>query len=70
MVQWLELCTLTAKGPGSIPGLGTKIPQAAGSGQKKKKKKEDLERLILGINSLMSLINSLFFRAVLDLQEN
>ena len=27
-VQWLELCTFTAKGPGSIPVLGTKIPKA------------------------------------------
>ena len=28
VVQWLGLCTLTAKSPGSIPGWGTKIPQA------------------------------------------
>ena len=27
-VQWLELCTFTAKGPGSIPVWGTKIPNA------------------------------------------
>ena len=41
MVQWLGLCTLTAKAPGSIPGQGTKIPQAAlgGGGKKKNKKK-------------------------------
>ena len=26
MVQQLELCTFTAKGPGSTPGQGTKIP--------------------------------------------
>ena len=25
-VQWLGLCTLTAKGLGLIPGQGTKIP--------------------------------------------
>ena len=31
---------LTAKGPGFIPGWGTKIPQAMR--QKKKKKKENL----------------------------
>ena len=37
-VQWLGLCTLTAEGPGSILGQGTKIPQAVLSGQKKKKK--------------------------------
>ena len=28
-VQWLGLQALTAEGPGSIPGWGTKIPQAA-----------------------------------------
>ena len=32
MVQWLELCTSTAGGTGSIPGWGTKIPQAAQHG--------------------------------------
>ena len=26
VVQWLELCALIDKGPGSIPGQGTKIP--------------------------------------------
>lgn len=26
-VQWLELCTFSAKGPGSIPVWGTKIPK-------------------------------------------
>ena len=34
-VQWLGLCAFTAKGPSSIPGHGTKIPQATWSGQKK-----------------------------------
>ena len=29
MVQWLELQTLTAEGPGSISGQGIKIWQAA-----------------------------------------
>ena len=28
-VQWLGLCALTAKGPSSVSGQGTKIPQAA-----------------------------------------
>ena len=37
-VQWLGLCALTAEGPGSIPGRGTKIPQAVWCSQKKKKK--------------------------------
>ena len=38
-VQWLELRTCTAEGPGSILGQGTKIPQAAPRGQKNWKKK-------------------------------
>ena len=38
MVQWLRLYTFTAKGQGSIPGQGTKIPQATWCGQKKNKK--------------------------------
>ena len=37
VVQWLGLHALTAEGPGSIPGRGTKIPQATWYGQKKKK---------------------------------
>ena len=28
-VQWLELHAFTRRGPGSIPGQGTKIPQTA-----------------------------------------
>ena len=35
MVQWLGLRAFTAEGPGSVPGQGTKIPQAARHGQKK-----------------------------------
>ena len=37
MVHWLGLSTFFAKGPGSIPGWGTKIPQAVQSGKEKKK---------------------------------
>ena len=37
--QWLGLCAFTAKGLGSVPGQGTKIPQAA---QPKKKRKKIL----------------------------
>ena len=37
-VQWLGLCALTAKGPGLVPGWGTRIPRAAQCGQKKNKK--------------------------------
>ena len=37
VVQWSSgLRTSTAGGPGSIPGRGNKIPQAAKHGQKKK----------------------------------
>ena len=39
VVQWLGLWAFTAKAMGSIPGRGTKIPEAAWCGQKKKKKK-------------------------------
>ena len=33
-VQWLGLCAFTAEGTGSIPGWGTKIPQATWGSQK------------------------------------
>ena len=36
MIQWLGLCAFTAEGAGSIPGWGTKIPQALRHSQKKK----------------------------------
>ena len=35
VVQWLELQTFTAKGVGSVPGRGTKNPQAMQCGQNK-----------------------------------
>ena len=35
VAQWLGLCAFTAKGSGSIPDWGTKIPQAMGWGQNK-----------------------------------
>ena len=34
VVQWLGLCSSTAKGPASVPDWGTKIPQAKWHGQK------------------------------------
>ena len=37
-VQWLGLRTLTAKGPGLIPGRGTNIPTSHSVRPKKKKK--------------------------------
>ena len=39
MVQWLGLQAFTAEGPGSIPGQGTKIPQATRHGQERKKER-------------------------------
>ena len=36
-VQWLGLSAFTAEDLGSIPGWGTKIPQAVQCGQKEKK---------------------------------
>ena len=40
VVQWVGLHVSTAGGPGSIPGGGTKILQAARHSQKKKKRKK------------------------------
>ena len=33
VVQWLGPCAFTAEGPGSVPGWGAKIPQAAWCGK-------------------------------------
>ena len=38
MVQWLGIHAFTAKGPGSIPGQRTEIPQAMQHSQKTKQK--------------------------------
>ena len=45
VVQQLGLCASTAKGSGSIPGQGTKIPQAGWRDQKKKEKKKKVRKL-------------------------
>ena len=37
-VQWLRLCISNEGDMGSVPGWGTKIPQAVRHGKKKKKK--------------------------------
>ena len=39
VVQWLGVCSFTAEGAHSIPGLGTKIPQAVKHSKKKKKER-------------------------------
>ena len=41
MVQWFRLCAFTAKGIGSNPGQGAKIPHTIRL-KKKKKKKNDI----------------------------
>ena len=47
-VQWLGLRAFTAEGPHSIPGRGTKIPQAVWHGQQKKmKRKKEIVCLLL-----------------------
>ena len=46
MVQWLRLRASNARGVGSIPGQGTKIPHAALHHLKKKKKRQ--RRLLQG----------------------
>ena len=40
--QWLGLGALTAEGPGLIPGLGAKIPQATRYSQKNEEKRWQL----------------------------
>ena len=45
-VQWLGVHAFTAEGPGSIPGLGTKILRATQCSQKKERKKEKKSILI------------------------
>ena len=42
-VQWLGLSAFTAEVPGSIPGQGTKIPQAVQCGKNKTKQKQNEE---------------------------
>ena len=40
VIQWLGFCALIAEDLGSVPGQGTKIPQAMWCGQKRKGKKK------------------------------
>ena len=51
MVQWLGLTAFTAVSPGSVPGQGTKILQAACCGWKRKKKKK-LKKMFLNKKTL------------------
>ena len=43
VVQWLRLCASTARGMGSVPGQGTKIPTCPWCGQKEKEQKKNLK---------------------------
>ena len=43
-VQWLGLCVFTAGALGSIPGPGTKMPQAKGPRQEKKKSLNNFQK--------------------------
>ena len=66
MVQWLGLHAFTAEGQGSIPGWGTRIPQATRRGQKKKNRicpihSFSKERDALGV---LQKVNSVWARAI------
>ena len=56
-VQLLGLGVFIAVGPGSIPGRGTKIPQAMQRGQKKKKKLNTYNVLRTVLSTLHVLIH-------------
>ena len=46
MVQWLVLCAFTDKGVGSVPGLGSKVPQAVRCDQKNTNKQTTKKEFI------------------------
>ena len=48
VVQWLRLCASTEDGTGSMLGQGTEIPHVAWHGQKKTKKRIDIEKQLEG----------------------
>ena len=54
-VQWLGLQALTAEGPGSIPGQGTKIPQSHKPHDAAKKKKRNRYKDILRLTNTQSI---------------
>ena len=63
VVQWLGLSAFTAKGAGSIPGRGTKIPHAAQCGQKNKKYKIQIVNILNYQYKFMSLAMELIFNS-------
>ena len=44
VIQWLGLSALTAQGPGSFPGWGAKIPQAAQQSPKERRGRKRLSQ--------------------------
>ena len=44
--QWLRICTSIVGGMGSTPGLGAKISHTSCCGQKKKKKRGRVQKLL------------------------
>ena len=67
-VQWLGLCTFTAEGTGSIPGRGTKIPQATWHGQKQQqqRKKREVAFIKTKLNVLERLNKSKSLKPISD----
>ena len=70
VVQWL-LCAFTNKGPGSVPGQGTMIPQATWFGKKKKKSKRHCTKdsILLGRAMWTALATRLLLESSLCAQE-
>ena len=57
-VQWLRLQASNAKGTGSIPGQGTKMPHAARHGQKTTKNKTKQSHLKTAVSLVVALLFS------------
>ena len=57
VVQWLAVRTSDARGTGSLPGQGTKIPHAMWYGQEKEKKKK-LKEMMLDLRLMQNQMQS------------
>ena len=55
VVQWLGVRALTAEGPVSMPGQGTKIPQAVWHGQKETKQKNKKQTVLFTVSCVFVL---------------
>ena len=59
VVQWLAVRTSEARGTGSLPGQGTKIPHAMWYGQEnEKKKKKKLKEMMLDLRLMQNQVQS------------